>query len=56
MQTVLQREKKMNLGTKMPYLGILGMEFGKIIIMFEIGTLKFVYIQSLIQKERTLNS
>ena len=32
--------------TKLPYLGILGLEFLKIIDIFEISTLKFVYVQN----------
>ena len=29
-------------GTKMPYLGIFGLEFQKSIVIFEINTLEFV--------------
>ena len=44
--TVKFREKvKMpNLGPKMPYLGIFGLEFQKTIVIFQISTLKFVNI------------
>ena len=34
-------------GTKMPYMGIFGLEFFKTIVIFEITTLEFVIYESL---------
>ena len=42
-------------GTKVPYLGIFGLEFYKSIIIIEISTLKFVYLQNLTEKHKYLN-
>ena len=39
----------------MPYLGIIGLEFGKNIIRFEIIALEFVLLQSLVQKLKSFN-
>ena len=36
------KKKKKNLGPKLFYLGIFGLEFGKTIIIFEISPLKFI--------------
>ena len=35
----------------MLYLGIFGLEFEKAIVIFEINALKFVWLQSLVQKK-----
>ena len=47
MQTVLPKG--------MSYFGIFRLEFEKTIFIFDIKTQKFVYTQSFIQNERTLN-
>ena len=39
----------------MPYLGIFGLEFSKPIVIFEIGTLKFVYLQNFAKKQKCQN-
>ena len=36
----------------MPYLGILGIELEKTILIFEISTLKFVYLQNFTKKQK----
>ena len=35
-------QKYLNLGPKMPYLGIFELEFEKTIVIFEISTLEFI--------------
>ena len=42
LQSLVQNQKSLNLGPKMPGLGIFGLKFENTIIIFEIGTLKFV--------------
>ena len=37
-----KKQKRLNLGPKMPHLGIFGLEFEKTNVLFEISTLKFV--------------
>ena len=39
----------------MPDLGILGLEFEKNIVIFEISTLKFVKLQNFAKKQKRLN-
>ena len=39
----------------MPYLGIFRLEFKKTIVIFEISTLKFVYLQNFMEKQKCLN-
>ena len=40
----------------MPYLGIFGQDFQKkTIVIFEISTLKFVYLQNFTKKQKFLN-
>ena len=39
----------------MPYLGIFQQEFKKKIVIFEISTLKFVYLQHFTKKQKCLN-
>ena len=41
----------------MPYLGIFGLEFKKTIVVFEISTLKFVYLPkpNFAKKQKCLN-
>ena len=36
----------------MPYLGIFGLEFEKIVLIFEISTLKFVWLQNFVKKQK----
>ena len=40
----------------MPYLGVFGLEFKKTIVIFDISTLKFVYLQNFTKKQKCLNS
>ena len=40
---------------KISYLGILGRNFEKTIVIFEISTLKFVYFQNFTKKQKCLN-
>ena len=61
MQNFLKKQKCLNLGPKMPYLGIyqqklsylsiFGLEFEKNVVIFEIRVHKFVWFQSLVRKE-----
>ena len=61
MQNFSKRQKCLNLGPKMPYLGIyqqklsylsiFGLEFEKNVVIFEIRVHKFVWFQSLVRKE-----
>ena len=44
----MKEQKCLNLGLKMPYLGIFGLKFLKAVVIFEISTLKFVTNESLI--------
>ena len=46
-QNFAQKQKCLNLGPKMPYLGIFGLELSKIIVIFEISTIKLVKKESL---------
>ena len=39
----------------MIYLGILGLEFENNIVIFEISTLEFVYLQNFVRKRKCLN-
>ena len=39
----------------MPYLGIFGLEFEKIIVIIEISTLEFVLLQNFVKKWKCLN-
>ena len=50
-----KKEKCLNLGPKMSYLGIFGLKFEENIIIFEISTLEFVEIQNFAEKEKCLN-
>ena len=49
---ILEKKPKM---TKLPYLGILGLDFSKIIDIFEISTFKLVYLQNFAKKQKSLN-
>ena len=40
----------------MPYLGVFGLEFKKTIVIFDISTLKIVYLQNFTKKHKCLNS
>ena len=50
LQNVTKKQKCLNLGSKMPDLSILVLEFQKAIVIFEISTLKFVEMQNWDQK------
>ena len=43
------------MGPKIPYLGTFGLEFSKTIVIFEISTLKYIYLQSFTEKQECLN-
>ena len=59
MQNFSKKQKCLNLGPKMPYLGIyqqklsylsiFGLEFEKNVVIFEIRVHKFVWFQSLVR-------
>ena len=55
MQSFLQKERKLYLGSKIHCLGILGMEFEKAIIIFETSTLESVKVQCFMRKQGALN-
>ena len=46
--------KCLNLGLKVSYLGILGLEFNKAIVIFEISTLKFLTLRNFMKKWKCL--
>ena len=48
MQKLAKKQKCLNLGPKMPYSDIFGLEFQKTIVKFEISTLEFAKNESLI--------
>ena len=39
----------------MPYLGIFGLEFKKTFVIFEISTLKVVFLRNFTEKQKCLN-
>ena len=41
-QNFVKKQKGLNFGPKIPYLGIFGQEFQKAIVIFEINSLQFV--------------
>ena len=45
-----KKQKYVNLGPKMPYLDIFGLEISKTIVIFEITTLELVYLQNFLKK------
>ena len=49
MQNFMKKQKCLNLGPKMPYLGIFGLKFERK-KKIEISILEFVLLQSLVQK------
>ena len=56
MHNFVKKQKCLNLGQKMPYLGMFGQELKKkTIVIFEISTLKFVYLQNFTKKQKSLN-
>ena len=46
MQSFMLNEKKLNLGTKLPFVGIFALEFEKTIAIFENSTLKIIKLKS----------
>ena len=55
-ETISPKEKKIEFEKKnVLFLVFFGMKFEKVIVIFEIRTPKFLYTQSFIQKERTVN-
>ena len=65
LQNLVKKQKCLTLRPKLPFLGILdqkylisvflGKNFEKTIVIFEISTLKFVYLQSFTEKQKCLN-
>ena len=51
----MQKQKILTFLKKMLYLGIFGLEFERIIVIFEISALEFSLLQSLVQKKKSLN-
>ena len=49
-----KNKKTLNLGPKILYLYIFGLEFENNILIFEISALKFVSIQILVQKKKKI--
>ena len=47
LQKFLKKQKCLNLGPKIPFLGIFGLEFENNIVIFEISTLEIVKYESL---------
>ena len=50
-----EKAKMPKLGPKIPYLGIFGLEFENNFVIFEISTLKFLYLQNFMKKQKCLN-
>ena len=44
------KNKCLNFGPKMPYLGIFGLELENNIIMFKVSTLEFVKLRNIVKK------
>ena len=55
LQKFATKQKCLDLGPKVPYLGIFGVEFWKTIVIFEISTLKFVYLPNFARQQNYLN-
>ena len=65
LQNFTEKQKCLNLGPKMSYLGIfdqkcfiwiiLGKNFKNTVVIFEISTLKFVYLQNFTEEQKCLN-
>ena len=51
----MKRQYCLNFWGKMTYMGIFGLEFSKIIVIFEISSLKFFKLQSCTKKWKYLN-
>ena len=52
MQNFAKKQQKcLNLGPKIPYLGIFGLKVSEDIAIFEISTLEFVEVQNFTRKE-----
>ena len=50
------KKKSLNLGTKMPYLGIFGVEFENNTVIFETNTFEFIYLQNFAKKRSTFGT
>ena len=55
LQNFTKKLKYLNLGPKMPNLGILGLVFENNIFIFEINNLEFVLLQNFAKKQKCLN-
>ena len=53
-KTVHVKKTTLNLGAKMFYLGIFGIKFEKTIVASKIGSLEYVYMQNVKEKEGRL--
>ena len=49
------KKKCLNLGSKMPYLGVLGLEFQKNIFIFEMNSLDSASLQKFVEQRKCLN-
>ena len=45
-----KKQKCLNLGSKIPYFGLLGPKFAQTIVIFQISVLEIVFLQILLQK------
>ena len=52
MQSFLLKNEKLNLGPKLSYLGIFGLDFEKTIVLFKIIIFEFVKTQSFVLKKK----
>ena len=52
----MKKQKYVNLGPKLPLIWVfLSNNFKKTIVIFEVGTLKLVYLQNFTKKQKCLN-
>ena len=56
MQSYVQDQDSLNVGSKLPELGISGLEFGKKLLLFEIDAFEFVKMQTFVYKQNSLHS
>ena len=50
LQSLVQKQKSLNLGPKMPYLVMFGLECQNNIVTFEISALEFVHLQNIVKE------
>ena len=49
MQNFVKKQKCLNLGPKMPDLGIFGLEFENNMVKFQISAVEFPYLQNIVK-------